>query len=145
MPDAELITGPQTGTSVSPATPPGSKPAKKDRRFVRGLIGTLLVVLAIEAIAHARMASMHQRLWGELQRGERENLGITRQHIDAVAGRPPDEELAAPVGKERYDVYHFWGLLKQRELCVHYGVSGINAEPEVIDVLFLLPEDVPRE
>lgn len=144
MPDVESTT---TLSVETPAPPPGpgqTRSARKERRFVRGLIGLLLVVLTIEAVAHFRMTILQQRLWTELQRGERENQGITRQHIDAVAGRPPDEELAASFRQERYDVYHFWGLLKQRELCVHYGVSGINAEPEVMDILLTLPEDAQR-
>lgn len=143
MSHVESSTSSAPDTLAIPATPPASKPASKDRLFVRSLIGALLIVLSIEAVAYIRSTSTHRQLLNELQKGERESRGTTRERIDAIVGRPPDENhvVKAAVGEGRYDVYYFGGLLKRRELCVHYGVSGIKAEPEVIDVLTVVPED----
>lgn len=130
-------------TSVSPAAP-AAKPVRKDRLLVRGAIGVLLVVLAVEAVAYGRMMVTHWRLSSELQKAERENYIITRERVDAIFGRPPDEQhmVKAAVGEERYDVYYVWGLLKRRELCVHYGVQGLKAEPEVLEVTTIIPDEV---
>jgi hypothetical protein len=108
------------------------------------LIGALLIVLVIEAVAYGRITSAHRQLLSELQAGERQSHLVTRERIDAVVGRQPDETIVvkAPVGEERYDVYHFGGLLKRRKLYVHYGVQGVKDEPEVVDVLMTPPDEV---
>lgn len=114
--------------------------------MVRGVIGVMLAVLVIEAIAHLRMTITNQRLWSELQKGEREGIDITRERIDAVVGRQPDESFTVTksVGEEKYDSYRFWGLLKRRELHVHYGVQGIRSPQEAIEILVDLPDGVSK-
>jgi hypothetical protein len=64
--------------------------------------------------------------------------------IDAIVGRQPDEThlVKAPVGEERYDVYRCGGLLKRRAIYVHYGVQGLQDEPEVVDVLLSAPDEL---
>ena len=121
-----------------------ARPANRERRKVHGVIAVLLVVMVVEAVAHVRMTILNQQLWSELQLGERERIDVTRERIDAVAKRPPDETFTVtkPVGQEKYDVYRFWGLLKRRELYVHYGVEGIRSPQEAIEILTELPEGV---
>jgi len=130
-----------------PAAPSSSlstvKRSRSERMVVRSLIGVLLIVLLVEAIAYGRLTTAHRRLLSELQAGERQSHLVTKERIDAVVGRPPDATIRvkAPVGEERYDVYTYGGLLKRRQLFVHYGVQGIKDEPEVIDVLMTAPEE----
>ncbi|MBL8851320.1 MAG: hypothetical protein JNG89_16680 [Planctomycetaceae bacterium] len=109
----------------------------------RGVIILLLIVLAVEAIAYGRVTSAYHQVWTELQAGERQNQVVTGERIAELLGREPDESIRvnAAVGEERYDVYRFGGLLKRRELYVHFGVQGRQDEPEVVDVLMSAPFD----
>jgi hypothetical protein len=138
----------QSSSSLSSPAPVGSHSAAtrspRARLISRSVIGLLLIVLAVEAIAYGRVTSAHRQLLSELQAGERQSHLVTKERIDAVVGREPDATIRvkAPVGEERFDVYNFGGLLKQRKLFVHYGVQGIKDEPEVIDVLMTAPGDV---
>lgn len=140
--DPNLPASLTTSSQAAPTLP--ANRTSHDRRFARGLIGLLLVVAMIEAIAHVRMMVMSQRLWNELQKGERERSDVTRAEINAVMKRPPDESFTVkkPVGEENYDAYRFWGLIKQRELYVHYGVQGIRSPQEAIEILTTLPDEV---
>lgn len=132
----------------SPATPPKTpavkKPAHKDRLLVRGLIGVLLVILVIELAAYGRVMLVHWQLTSELRKAEMQHHIITRDRVDSIFKRLPDEKhmVKAPVGEERYDIYYFSGLLKRRELCVHYGIQGMLEEPEVIEVTTIIPDEV---
>jgi hypothetical protein len=129
----------QSSSSLSSPAPVGSHSAAtrspRARLISRSVIGLLLIVLAVEAIAYGRVTSAHRQLLSELQAGERQSHLVTKERIDAVVGREPDATIRvkAPVGEERFDVY---------KLFVHYGVQGIKDEPEVIDVLMTAPGDV---
>jgi hypothetical protein len=50
--------------------------------------------------------------------------------------------VKVPVGEERFDVYYFDGLLKRRELWVHYGIEGLNSAREVVETSIITPEEV---
>lgn len=116
-----------------------------ERIAVRCLIGGLLLVLAIEGASWLRVMTARMRLSSELQKAEISDYRITRARVDQLmGGRPPDESrvVKVPVGEERYDLYYFLGLLKRRELCVHYGVPGLESEPEVIEVTTIVPDEV---
>ena len=132
--------------SESAVTSASSKPRGGGRLLVRVVIGALLAVAVTEGVAVLRMTIMSQRLWSELQKGEREGIDITRERIDAVVGRSPDRTFTVvkSVGEEKYDAYRFWGLLKRRELYVHYGVQGIRSPQEAIEVLVDLPDGVSK-
>jgi hypothetical protein len=114
------------------------------RRKERAVIKVLLVVLAIEGVAYGRMMLTHLQMSREIQKAEQEHHIITRDRVNQIFGREPDDThtVKAPVGEERYDVYHFWGLLQQRYLYVHYGVQGLKAEPEVLEVTTIIPDEV---
>lgn len=146
MSHVESHASPQANASQSAVTKTPSKERSRERLIVRGLIGILFAVMVIEGIAQLRMTTMNQRLWSELQKGEREGVDITRDNIDAVMRRPPDESftIMKSSGEEKYDVYRFWGLLKRRELYVHYGVQGIRSPQEAIEILVELPEGVSK-
>ncbi len=127
----------------TPITPP--QRANLERRLVRGLICFLSVVLAIEGFAYMRVMYAHWRLSSELRKAELEDHRITKDIVKSILGnRPPDESkmLKASVGEEQYDIYYFQGLLKRRELCVHYGVQGLVAEPEVIEITTIIPDEL---
>ena len=87
-------------------------------------------------------------LQAELQKAETSDYQVTRAKVDELLGsRTPDESKevqgvgAAP---EVFDVYNFKGLLKDRPICVHYGVAGKTDEPEVIEVLSIIPDEMLR-
>lgn len=142
MSHSEPSSGSASETSVAVAKT--SKPVGKERLLVRGVIGVLVLLLAIEGVAYGRMMITHWRLTSEIRKAERENHLIYRDRIEQIIGRLPDEKhmVKAPVGEEQYDVYYFWGLLQQRELCVHYGVPGMKGQAEAMEVTTIIPDEV---
>ena len=133
---------PKKATSTPLAKPKAMTP---ERLIVRLLIGGLFVVMAIELFAYSRLLFVHYQLSGQLQKAEQENHRITQEVIDKIfSQRKPDEtkNVKVAVGTERYDIYYFWGLLKERPLCVHYGVEGLHSQPEVIEVTTIIPDEV---
>jgi hypothetical protein len=118
---------------------------KNKRIIVRVVIGLLLTVMVIEGISYGRVFAIHRQLSSLLQKAETENYQINRKKIDEILNNQQpslSKTVKVPVGDERYDVYQFWGLLKQRQLCVHYGVAGRQSEPEVIEITSIIPDEV---
>jgi hypothetical protein len=135
-----------TKSSSSDAAAGGAAGGKKPKSMiVKVIIGLLLVLMLIELVAHLRLLNAHRQLMAEVQRSENENQLVTRAVVDRILGnRTPDESksVKAAAGDERYDIYYFWGLLKQRPLCVHYGVAGLKSEPELVEVITHIPDEV---
>jgi len=130
--------------STSP-TNADAKPARSstERMLVWGGIGLLVVVSAIEGYSQMSFQKTFDGLHTELEQADVGKTQITKARVDTVLNRQPDRTQtvkAAYVGEERYDIYVFKGLLKNRLLCVHYGVAGVKAEPEVIGVSAELPD-----
>ncbi|MEZ6033623.1 MAG: hypothetical protein R3C17_11055 [Planctomycetaceae bacterium] len=130
----------------APSTGTPSTPAKPKLTFGRIIIGILFVVMLIELVAHFRLTVVNNKLSAELAKAEQEkDYQLTKSTVDQIFGnRQPDESksVKVAVGEERYDIYYFWGLLKQRTLCLQYGVAGKNSEPEVIMVHPNIPDEV---
>jgi len=141
-------------SASEPTAVPTEAPAKPrrstiERIVVQGGIGILLVIVAIESVAYLRHSIAHSRLMSAFQKAEEEDYRITRTVVhDIVGDRAPDmtKVLPATVGEEQYDVYFYDGLLKRRELCIHYGIQGASSqpgsEPEVIEVTTIIPDEV---
>lgn len=135
---------------ASPAeTPEKPRRSTAERILVQGGIAVLLVILAIEATSYIRHSRAHSKLMAEIQKAEEGDHRITRDIVQQIIGdRPPDMTTTrkVAVGEERYDVYYFDGLLKRRELCIHYGVQGAasepGSEPEVIEVTTIVPDEI---
>ena len=110
------------------------------------MIGILLVVMLSELVAQFRLTVVNNKLSAELARAEQEkDYQLTKSTVDQIFGnRQPDESknVKVAVGEERYDIYYVWGRLKQRTLCLQYGVAGKHAEPEVIMVHPNIPAEV---
>jgi hypothetical protein len=128
--------------TVSPGKP-------KSSPVGRIIIGILLVVLAIEAVPYVRMTLAHSKLSAELKKAEAEDHKITAEAVKkALGGRDPDftRTKRVAIGDELYDVYYFNGMLKRRELCVHYGVKGENdqdgTQREMMEVTTIIPEEI---
>lgn len=129
----------QTATSVKPKSSP----------IGRILIGVLLVVLAFEAVPYARMSLVHAKLSAELKKADASDLKVTPEAVkQLLGGREPDftKMKRVAVGDELYQVYYFNGMLKRRELCVHFSVQGENdpdgKEREMMEVTTILPEEI---
>jgi len=106
----------------------------------------MLAVVAIEGWAYLRMNLAHGQLMAEIRRAESDDHKITKDIVNKIlGGRAPDDSVAikVAVGEERYDLYYFSGLLKTRELCIHYGVQGkFQGDPEVVEVTSVIPDEV---
>ena len=129
-------------SQTAPATKPGSK---IERVLVRGGIAILLGIVAIEGWAYWQMYRAHSLLLAELRKAETTDHHLTPETVKSILGsRQPSltRSVKLATGEERYDVYHFAGLLKTRELCVHYGVPGVKANPEVVEVTTMLPDEI---
>lgn len=129
----------------APAKAEAPKRSPVERVLVRGLIAVLLVVLAIESSSYARLWITRARLSSELKRSEASDHRVTQATVDGLFwGRKPDEThtVKAMVGDERFDGYYFDGLLKRRELWIHYGIEGKNAAREVVGMATITPEEV---
>ena len=85
-------------------------------------------------------------LQGELQKAETSDYQLHREKVTELLGtRTPDqsrEVRGVGAAAEVYDLYVFKGLLKERPLCVHYGVAGKTDDPEVIEVLSIIPDEM---
>ncbi|MDB5338814.1 MAG: hypothetical protein JWN70_4433 [Planctomycetaceae bacterium] len=139
---------------MSEPIPPPAAPAVKpssvsrfnlERVLVRGGIAVLLGILAIEGWAYFQMNRAHSRLLAELRKAETTDYQVTPEVVKSILGsRQPNltKMVKLATGEERYDVYYFVGLLKTRELCVHYGVPGLKANPEVVEVTTILPDEI---
>lgn len=132
-----------------PARPSPAKSSRNpvERVIVQGGIGLLLIIVAIEGWSWGQMKMAHSRLTAELKKAEDGEHKVTRKVVDEILKRQPDESktVKATVGEERYDVYYFKGLIKQREIYVHYGIEGTQlakSEPEVIEVRTDIPEEI---
>lgn len=137
----------ETEPSTSTAPVAGSK--SKTSRTGRIVIGILMVVVAVEGIAHFRVTRAKSALSDELAKAATEDHRVNRATVQQLLGdREPDltRLVQAHVGKELYDVYYYNGLLKQRVLCVHYGVQGEkdadDSQREMMEVLTVVPEAV---
>jgi hypothetical protein len=146
-----------TNEPESAPAPAASQPAKPtrsktERIIVQGGIAVLLVIVAIEGTSYLRQSYAHSRLMAEFEKAEATDHHITNAVVRQIVGdREPDISKVVPatVGEERYDVYFYDGLLKRRELCVHYGIQGFDSgpgsEPEVVEVTTHVPEEVLAE
>ncbi len=146
----------ESSSAVSPeSTSPqntAAKPARSgtERMIVWGGIGLLLIVSVIEVYSHMTFQKAFDSLQTQLEQADSGKTQITRKEVDQILNREPNrsQKVKAFVGEERYDVYDFKGLLKNRVLCVHYGVAGVIEtegvktvqEPEVIGVSPELPD-----
>ena len=110
--------------------------------MVWGGIGLLVVVSSIEGYSQMSFQKAFNSLQAELEEADAGKSQVTKSQVDTVLNRQPDrtQMVKAFVGEERYDVYLYKGLLKNRLLCVHYGVAGVKEEPEVIGVTPELPD-----
>ncbi len=138
-----------TDSPVPKSTLPSKKAAAKrspvELWLVRGGIGILVLLVVIEGWATLRMKSVHSQLLAELRQAETTDHQVTGPAVEKIfQGRQPDftKKVRVAAGEERYDIYYYKGLLKTRELCVHYGVAGIKEEPEVVEVTTILPDEV---
>lgn len=137
-------------SETQPVAPSAGKPKRSviERVIVQGGICVLLVVVAIEGLSYFQMKSMHTKLTAELSKAETSDYKVTKEVVDRILQRTPDESKtrkAIGTGEERYDIYYFKGLLKQREICVHYGVQGtegVKTEPEVVEVTTIIPDEI---
>jgi len=129
----------------------GATPQRKSRtsRVGRIIIGVLLLVLAVEAVAAVRVYLAKSKLSAELAKAEAGEYEVTRADVkQLLGGREPDMSKAVKVavGDELYDVYYFNGILKRRVLCVHYGIQGEldadKSQREMMEVLTVVPETV---
>lgn len=127
------------------ATPSGKTRSQLERVIVQGGIAILLLILAIEAWAYGHMYRAHSLLLAELRKAETSDHHVTPETVSSILGnRQPSQSKSVRLatGEERYDVYHFAGLLKTRELCVHYGVPGVKGNPEVVEVTTIIPDEI---
>lgn len=139
-----------SSTESQPSESAASPAAKPKTSWVgRIVIGILLVVLAFEGIAHLRAASAEKQLKAELDKSEATEYTVTSAKVrEILGGREPDETKLknAAIGDELYEIYYFKGLLKNRVVCVHYGVEGqagtVGAERELLNVLNVIPEAI---
>lgn len=136
-------------TAATPTTPaPTTKPKRStvERVIVQGGILIMLVIVSIEAWSYVRLTLAHRGLISELERAESTDHRISKEAVTKIlGGKQPDDSfnVKAAVGEERYDLYYFSGLLKQRELCVHYSVQGkTGGEPEVVEVMSVVPDEI---
>jgi hypothetical protein len=135
----------QPAADSAPAKSDAPKRSSIERILVRGLIGVLVVVLAIESSSYARLLIANARISSELKKSEASDHRVTEATVNSLLwGRKPDEThmVKVPVGEERFDVYYFDGLLKRRELWVHYGIEGLNSAREVVETSIITPEEV---
>lgn len=134
---------PPAPTDAPPAKPPRSK---VERVIVWGGIGILGIVVLLEGISFLSFRRAHSALMSELQKAETTDYRITAAKVKEIVGtRSPEisKKLKAIVGEEQYDVYIYKGLLKERPLCVHYGVAAQDGEePEVIEVTSVIPDEL---
>lgn len=133
----------------APAADAPARPKRStvERIIVQGGIALLLVIVAIEGAAYLRHHLAHARLMAEIEKAEDTDHRITADVVRQIVGdRAPDmsKDVKAPVGEERYDVYYYDGLLKRRELCIHYGVAGggEGSQAEVVEVTTIIPDEV---
>lgn len=141
-------------SNPQPETVSAAKPKRStaERVIVQGGIAVLLVLVTIEGWAYLQMSMAHSKLTAELKKAEAGDHKVTRETVDQIlGGRAPDDtktRKAIATGDERYDIYYFKGLLKRRELCVHYGVQGkkgaegVVSEPEVVEVTTMIPDEI---
>lgn len=129
--------------SAAPAKPQRSK---VERAIVWGVIGVLGIVMLLEGMSYLSFKRAHSALMSELQKAESSDYRITAAKVKEIVGdRQPDisKDVAAVVGKEHYDVYTYKGVLKNRDLCVHYGIADASGEePEVIEVTSIIPDEL---
>lgn len=146
MTDALPDVTPTATTQAATTQPAKKKRSRIERIIVQGGIAVMLALVAVEGWAYLRMNLAHGQLMSELRRAESDDHRITKEMVGKIlGGRQPDESvpIKVAVGEERYDLYYFSGLLKTRELCVHYGVQGkFQGEPEVIEVTSVIPDEV---
>lgn len=143
--------------SPSAEAAPTSRPKPKTSPVGRIVIGVLLLVVAVEAIAHFRVTWTKSRLTDELAKSEQSDYRANRETVNQILGdREPDltKLVQAHVGNELYDVYYFNGLvstismgvIKPRVLCLHFGIQGEkdadNSKREFMEVLTVVPEAV---
>ncbi|MBX3437941.1 MAG: hypothetical protein KF861_10655 [Planctomycetaceae bacterium] len=142
-----------TSSADSNAVPPSpdAAPAVKsrskiERAFVWGLITLGFVIVAVEGTSYFAFKRAHDAVQSELDQAEAAGNQITRARVtELLNNREPDESKEVQVigsATERYDIYVFQGLIKQRELFIHYGVAGVTDEPEVIEVLAIRPDEI---
>jgi hypothetical protein len=131
-------------------TPLAEKPKRSaiERVIVQGGIALSLIIIAMEGRAYLRVNSIQGKLTSVLEKAESGEQRFTREVADQIfEGKKPDESIVVPVavGEERYDIYNFPGLLKNRSLCLHYTVHGKGqdeGQPDVLEVLNVVPEAV---
>jgi hypothetical protein len=113
---------------------------------VWGAIAIGLAVVALEGTFYLVYKRAHVAIQSELRKAEATDYRITEGKVREILGsRAPDITKEVEVmesASERYDIYVFEGLLKDRTLCVHYGVAGVAEEPEVIEVTSIIPDEV---
>ncbi len=139
------MSAPSESQSAPVATPPAKPRSKVERMVVQGGIAILLCVLAIEGWAYLQMYRAHSLLLAELKKAETTDHHVTPDVVKSILGsREPglSKSVKLATGEERYDVYHFAGLLKTRELCVHYGIPGVKSDPEMVEVTTLIPDEI---
>jgi hypothetical protein len=136
----------QPDPPVAPADVPKPQRSKVERAIVWGGIGILGIVVLFEGLSYLSFRSAHAALLSELQKAETTDYRITAAKVKEIVGdRTPDisKKIKAVVGEEQYDVYIYKGLLKERPLCVHYGVAAQGGEePEVIEVTSIIPDEL---
>jgi hypothetical protein len=120
--------------------------SKIERAIVWGVIALGVAVVAIEGAYYLSYKRAHFAIQSELKKAEATDYRITEDKVREILGsRTPDiskEVEVMEAASERYDIYVFEGLLKDRTLCVHYGVAGVAEQPEVIEVTSIIPDEV---
>jgi hypothetical protein len=143
-----MSTAPQDPSVPADVSGEPAKPqrSKVERAVVWGVIGILGIVVLFEGMSYFTFRRAHSALLGELQKAETTDYRITAAKVKEIVGdRTPEisKKVKAVVGEEQYDVYIYKGLLKERPLCVHYGVAAQGGEePEVIEVTSIIPDEL---
>ena len=130
-----------------PTAEPTAKPRNPvERLLVRGFIGVMLVVVAVETYSWWSQKSAMKTLLQKIRAVDEapNSPAVTAADVKkAVGSRAPSriEDLKgkrSSSGASRLEVYSWYSVspFKKRELYVYYGARGVNedGEPEVLAV-----------
>jgi len=124
------------GSSKTPSGQEKKSRSPVERAIVWGLIGVLLIVLGIEALADRSCRGALDKLDDVRALSEQQNTYTVTEAMvaEALGGKKPSASESIPeIGATgKTDVYVWWGVLKNRRLYVRYGISGVKGEPEMI-------------
>lgn len=135
-----------------PATPPVKTRNPVERIIVWGLIGGLLVLLAVEANSWWQQKEILNSLAAKVKAAEESTTVSSITEIDvqtAMGGKKPVSSTTlkgdgqSPYGARRIDKYSWFTLspVNKRDIYVFYGAAGKNAN-EHAEVIAIQPDDL---